>query len=100
MVLLIRQIVRYNAIIRTNMNERKRTMIQEKLAILQQPNENGKRWTLTALAEALGLKLNTLEKWKAGQREPANEKAVLAMLEQLEKRKRIPKQRRYTKGSR
>lgn len=71
------------------------TPIQEKLAVLQ-----AKGWTLAALADELEQTVNTLEKWKAGDRNPANEKAVLAMLEQLETRKRIPKQRRYAKGSR
>ena len=33
-------------------------------------------------------------------RKPADEKSVLAMLERLELRKLIPKQRRYVKGSR
>jgi len=41
-----------------------------------------------------------LKKWKAGDRNPANEKAVLVMLEKLEMRKRIPKKRRYAKDSR
>lgn len=69
--------------------------IQIKLAILQE-----KGWTLAALADELEQTVNTLEKWKAGDRNPANEKAVLAMLQKLETRKRIPKRRRYTKGSR
>jgi ribosome-binding protein aMBF1 (putative translation factor) len=69
--------------------------IQVRLAVLQD-----KGWTLAALADELQQKVNTLEKWKAGDRNPANEKAVLAMLKKLESRKRIPKQRRYAKGSR
>ena len=76
------------------MSEAKKTPIQEKIAILQQ-GKKGKRWTLAALADELSLKVNTLEKWKAGQRNPANEKAVLEMLDRIEKRKRIPKERRY-----
>ncbi len=81
------------------MNNQNQNPIQIKLAILQQP-KNGKKWTLAALADELGLKVNTLEKWKAGQRKPANEKAVLEMLDRIEKIKRIPKERRYEKGSR
>ena len=77
------------------MNQGKKNPIQIKLASLQE-----KGWTLAALADELDQKVNTLEKWKAGQRNPANEKSVLTMLEQLEKRKRIPKRRRYKKGSR
>lgn len=69
--------------------------IQGKLATLQ-----NKGWTLAALADELEQTVNTLEKWKAGDRNPANEKAVITVLETLEKRKRIPKKRRYTKGSR
>ena len=69
--------------------------IQIRLAVLQ-----NKGWTLAALADELEQKVNTLEKWKAGDRNPANEKAVLAMLEKLESRKRIPKGRRYEKGKR
>jgi transcriptional regulator with XRE-family HTH domain len=72
-----------------------RNPIQTKLASLQ-----NKGWTLAALADELRLTVNTLEKWKAGDRNPANEKAVLAMLTKIEQRKRIPKQRRYAKGSR
>jgi len=71
-----------------------KTNIQGKLAILQE-----KGWTLAALADELEQKINTLEKWKAGDRNPANEKSVLMMLAKLEKRK-PPKRRRYTKGSR
>ncbi len=77
------------------MNEQTHNPIQIKLAILQE-----KGWTLAALADELEQRVNTLEKWKAGDRNPANEKAVLAMLGRLEKRKRIPKKRRYAKGSR
>ena len=58
------------------MSQQEKNPIQVKLDALQK-----KRWTLAALADAIGLKINTLEKWKAGQRNPANETAVLAMLE-------------------
>jgi ribosome-binding protein aMBF1 (putative translation factor) len=77
------------------MSDQRQNPIQIKLAILQE-----KGWTLAALADELEQKINTLEKWKAGDRNPANEKAVLTMLEILEKSKRIPKKRRYVKGSR
>lgn len=69
--------------------------IQIILAYLQE-----KGWTLAALADELAQKVNTLEKWKAGHRQPANEKAVLTVLEKLKERKRIPKKKRYAKGSR
>ena len=77
------------------MSDKNKSPIQVRLASLQ---KNG--WTLAALADELRQTVNTLEKWKAGDRNPANEKAVLTMLEHLESRKRIPKKRRYAPGSR
>lgn len=77
------------------MKQEERNPIQIRLASLQE-----KKWTLAALADELGQKVNTLEKWKAGQRNPANERAVLEMLDRIDKIKRIPKGRRYQKGSR
>jgi len=65
--------------------------VQSKITELQQ-----KGWTLAALADELGVTVNAVEKWKAGDRQPANSKAILAMLEQIAKKKRIPKKRRYT----
>ena len=47
----------------------------------------------------LGLTVNAVGKWKAGDRYPANAKATLVMLDQLSRRKRIPKKRRYGKES-
>ena len=75
--------------------EQDQSPVQAKLATLQD-----RGWTLAALADELEQKINTLEKWKAGQRNPANEKSVLEKLERIEKKKRIPKKRRYKKGSR
>ena len=83
----------YNPTVR--MSTQEQNTIQIKLSILQE-----KGWMLAALADGLEQKVNTLEKWKADQQNPANEKAVLEMLERIEKRKRIPKKRRYAKGSR
>lgn len=77
------------------MEDSPKNLVQERLATLQD-----KGWTLAALADELELTVNTLEKWKAGDRKPADAKSVLAMLERLEIRKRIPKRRRYAKGSR
>jgi transcriptional regulator with XRE-family HTH domain len=64
--------------------------VQTKIAELQQ-----KGWTLAALADELGVTVNAVEKWKAGDRKPANIKAILVMLGEIAKRKRIPKKRRY-----
>lgn len=69
--------------------------VQSKIAQLV---ERG--WTLAAIADELGVTSDTVELWKAGRRNPTNAKAVLAMLDGVSKKKRIPKQRRYTKGSR
>ena len=66
--------------------------IQSRLAELQE-----KGWTLAALADELGVTINAVEKWKAGDRYPSNAKAVLMLLDQLITRKRVPKQRRYNK---
>lgn len=67
--------------------------VQTRIAELQQ-----KGWTLAALADELGVTTNAVEKWKAGDRQPSNAKATLVFLDELAKRKRIPKKRRYTKG--
>ena len=66
--------------------------IQLDLADLQE-----KGWTLAALADELGVTVNAVEKWKAGDRYPRNAKAVLMLLGQLALKKRVPKQRRYNK---
>jgi len=64
--------------------------IQTKLAELQE-----KGWTLAAIADELEVTVNAVEKWKAGDRQPQNAKAVLMLLDQLMNKKRIPKQKRY-----
>jgi len=68
---------------RMQMNE-----VQTRIAALQE-----KGWTLTAIADEVGLTVNAIEKWKAGVHSP--QKATLAFLDQLLARKRIPKKRRY-----
>ena len=69
--------------------------VQTKIRELQ-----SKGWTLAALADELGLTSSAVEKWKSGVRHPANSKAILTLMDQIASRKRIPKQRRYVKGSR
>lgn len=64
--------------------------IQSRIAQLQ-----NKGWTLAALADELDITPNAIEKWKSGDRNPSNTKAVLTLLDQILKRKRIPKKRRY-----
>ena len=60
-------------------------------------NSLPKGWTLAAMADELGVTVNAVEKWKAGDRNPSNFKSVLNLLGQLNKRRRIPKKKRYIK---
>ncbi len=59
-----------------------------------------KGWTVAALADEVAQALSTVEKWKSGERYPANAKAILTLLNKISKMKRIPKGKRYSKGSR
>ena len=69
--------------------------IQSKIAELQK-----RGWTIAALADELGVSRDAVDKWMTGDRHPTNAKGIIAMLNQIAKRKRIPKKRRYAKGSR
>jgi len=64
--------------------------IQIKITELQ-----GIGWTLAAVAEELGVTCNAVEKWKAGDRHPANTKITLIILDRLRRRKQPPKRRRH-----
>lgn len=66
--------------------------VQEQIVRLE-----AKGWTLAAIADEVGVSVSGAEKWKGGQRYPENSKAILLMLSLMEQKKRIPKQRRYTK---
>jgi len=68
--------------------------VQGKIAQLQE-----KDWTLAAIADELDVAHSTVEKWKAGDRQPCTEKLVLDALGRLMK-KRPPKKKRYAKGNR
>jgi hypothetical protein len=59
-----------------------------------------KGWTLAAIADEVGVTWFTVKRWETGEQYPDTPKPVLMMLDSLLKRKRIPKQRRYAKGSR
>jgi predicted transcriptional regulator len=59
-----------------------------------------KGWTLAAIADELGITPLAVELWKAGKRYPTNAKSVSLMLDKILEVKRIPKKRRYVKGSR
>ena len=69
--------------------------IQDRLETLE-----AKRWTLRAIADEIGSHWTTVARWKAGGQYPGNPKPFLIALDLLAKRKKIPKQRRYAKGSR
>ena len=63
--------------------------IQHRIAELQEMG-----WTLAALADALGNHVNTVEKWKAGDRYPANSTSVLVAMDRLGEVTLIPRKRR------
>ncbi len=67
-------------------------------SIIAKLTERG--WTLAAIADELGVTSDTVENWRAGRRNATNAKAILAMLDELLKKNRIPKKRRYAPGSR
>lgn len=56
---------------------------------------HGRGWTIPAIADELGLSASTIEKWKSGARHPSGQKMVVAALEELLGRKRLPRRRRY-----
>ena len=64
--------------------------VQRRLADLE-----AKGWTQAAIARAMGVSYNAVQKWKAGDRRPSNYKVVLERLESLCQRKRIPKKRQH-----
>ena len=66
------------------------TEIQELLAQLR-----AKGWTYVAIARAMEVEYHTIMKWEKGIHAPRNAGAVRRTLQQLLRRKRIPKQRSY-----
>ena len=69
--------------------------VQQRIKALEE-----KGWTQAAIADELGLTVNAVVKWKAGDRVPNQRIAVLAHLDRVLQKRRVPKQRRYKKGSR
>ena len=69
--------------------------VQERLQALQE-----KGWTLAAIADELEVTVNAVVKWKAGDRSPSNRKSICEHLDRLLNQRRIPRKRRYQKGSR
>lgn len=59
-----------------------------------------KDWTKAAIADELKAHRNTVAMWEAGKRYPRPDKPVLDALDRLLQRNRIPKMKRYGKGSR
>ena len=57
-------------------------------------------WTLRAIADEVHTHWTTVARWKAGSQYPEHAALVISALYALLKRKRVPKQRRYAKGSR
>jgi transcriptional regulator with XRE-family HTH domain len=55
-----------------------------------------KGWTLASIADGVGVTVNAVEKWKSGDRFPANAKAIFIVLDQLSQRPGSPKKRRCT----
>ncbi len=66
--------------------------VQKKIAELQ-----SKGWTLVAIADALGNHVNTIEKWKAGDRYPANANSVLLAMDQLAERSPVQRRKNPSK---
>ena len=53
---------------------------------------------MAAIADEMGVHWFTAQRWKDGRQYPDTPKPVLAALDALLKRKRIPKRRRYAKA--
>jgi transcriptional regulator with XRE-family HTH domain len=64
--------------------------IQELLEALRK-----KGWTIAAISDALGYNRETISRWRKGSN-PPSQKVVELALRDLLRRKRIPKQKRYT----
>jgi hypothetical protein len=68
------------------------TEIQELLTALR-----AKGWTHAAIADEVEVNQHTVYKWQKGIQTPSNGGAVRQTLQQLLRRKRIPKKKRYTR---
>jgi transcriptional regulator with XRE-family HTH domain len=67
-----------------------KTSIQETIEALR-----ARGWTVSAIADALGLPRATVERWRHGSRQPTHAAFVQHELNGLLRRKRIPKRKRY-----
>ena len=66
--------------------------VNEQLVVLLE-----KGWTVASIADAIDVPRNTVERWKRRVHQPFHAQAISLALEQLLRRKRIPKRKRYTK---
>jgi transcriptional regulator with XRE-family HTH domain len=55
-----------------------------------------KGWTIAAIADELGYSRDSIERWRKGSNPPSS-KLVTRGLQDLLRRKRIPKRKRYTR---
>ena len=53
-------------------------------------------WTWASIGDAIGVGQNTVSRWYAGRRYPANATGVKALLKGLKRRERVPKKKRYS----
>ena len=54
-------------------------------------------WTKSAIARELGVGYVAVYRWSTGSQRPANIRGTVMQLEELIRRRRIPKQKEYTK---
>lgn len=57
----------------------------------------GRGWTLSAIADELGVSRQAVERWREGTRYPHQVVAVKALLERMLRQRRVPKRKRYMK---
>ena len=69
--------------------------VQQKLGELR-----NKGWTDASIGDSIGTTRVTVSRWRNGVHYPDHAELVMMGLDNLLKRKRIPKQRRYAPGSR
>ena len=69
------------------------TPMNDVQAAIVQLREKG--WTLSALADELGMSRDAVDLWRAGKRYPSNAQSVRHELARITRMKRIPKRKRY-----
>ena len=56
-----------------------------------------KGWTLSAISDEIEVHRDSVANWDSGRHPPANAKVVMLALENLLRRQKVPKKRRYKK---